>query len=170
MVVTTTVGTRTHGNNPSRVRHLIVNLSQGWGHFVGNRTGDNHDIGLTRRGSENDTQSILIVSWSRDMHHLDGTTSQTEGDWPKRRLSSPVGNGVQRCQGIVDRSGCGFLRNQWEVFLESLWRQVLGRDVTDGSILYYGERLGSSERGDNGFSGQRVHLGISVYAMGRRRY
>lgn len=83
MVVATTVGARSHRDDPSWVWHLVIHLPQRRSHLVGDSAGDNHDIGLTRRGSENNTQSILIVSWGGDVHHLDGTASQTESDRPE---------------------------------------------------------------------------------------
>jgi hypothetical protein len=87
VVVSSAIGTRTHGNDPSRLKkvsvlsifpqlitsylgHLIINLSQRRRHLVGERTGNNHDIGLTWRSTENDSHSILVVSWCREMHHL----------------------------------------------------------------------------------------------------
>lgn len=115
MVVATTVSTRAHGNHPSWFRHLIINLSKRRGHFICQSTGNNHNIGLTWRGSENDTQSILIVSGGRDVHHLHSATRQTEGHWPERTLSSPVGYSVQTCECVIHGVDWLLLRRQWIV-------------------------------------------------------
>ncbi|KAI7514872.1 hypothetical protein KC347_g219 [Hortaea werneckii] len=47
VVVTTAVGTAAHGNDPSRVRHLVVDLTERRRHLVGKRAGHNHHVGLT---------------------------------------------------------------------------------------------------------------------------
>jgi hypothetical protein len=96
VVVAATVGAATHADDPSGLGHLIVDLAQGRGHLVGEGAGDDHDIGLTRRGTENDSQPILIVSWRRQVHHLDGTAGKTKGHGPQRTLSRPVGDLVER--------------------------------------------------------------------------
>lgn len=92
VVVTATVGARAHGDNPARVGHLIVDLAEGGSHLVGQGTSDDHYIGLTGRGTENNTHTILIVTRSRQVHHLDGAAGETEGHGPQRTLTGPVGD------------------------------------------------------------------------------
>ena len=92
VIVSTAIGARTHGNDPTGLRHLIVNLSESRSHLVGKSSGNNHDIGLSGRGTENDTETILIVSWGGQVHHLDGAASKTEGHGPKGALTRPVGD------------------------------------------------------------------------------
>ena len=160
MVVASTIGTRAHRNDPSRVGHLIVNLSQRRSHFVGQSAGNNHDIGLTRRRSENNTQSVLVISGSRNVHHLHGATGQTKSHGPERRLSCPHGNGIQRRQGIVDGRRSGFLRHQWQVCFHRSWGQVLGRKthllggkterLERGRCLGFHNSSGQSKHGGNG--------------------
>lgn len=65
MVVATSVGARSHRNDPSGVGHLVVDLSQRGGHLVGQRARDNHDVGLAGRGAENDAHSVLVVAGGR---------------------------------------------------------------------------------------------------------
>lgn len=115
MVVATTVGAGTHGDNPSWLGHLVVNLSKGRGHLICQCTRHNHNIGLTWRRSENDTQSILIVSRRRDVHHLDGTARQTERHRPERALSCPVSNSIQTGESIVHGVDRLLFRRQWIV-------------------------------------------------------
>lgn len=82
VVISSSVRAGTHGNDPTWLRHLIVNLTQSRRHLVGEGTGDNHDIGLTWRGAENDTEAILIVTWCGEVHHLDGAAGEAEGHRP----------------------------------------------------------------------------------------
>lgn len=82
MVVAAAVGATSHGDNPSGVGHLIVDLAQRRSHLVCQGTGDNHNIGLARGGTENDTKAILIVAGGGKVHHLDGAAGETEGHGP----------------------------------------------------------------------------------------
>jgi len=97
VVVTTTVGAATHGDDPSRVWHLVVDLAKGGRHLVRERAGDDHDIGLTGRGAENNSHAILVVAWGRQVHHLDGAAGKSEGQWPEGSLTGPVGDLVEGC-------------------------------------------------------------------------
>ena len=90
MIITATVRTATHRDNPSRVRHLVVHLSQSRSHLVRERAGHDHDIGLAGRGAENYTKAILVVSGRRQVHHFDGTAGESEGHGPERALTRPV--------------------------------------------------------------------------------
>lgn len=96
MVVASTVGARAHGNHPSRIRHLIVDLAEGWRHFVRQSSRNNHDIGLSWRGTENDAEAILVVSGGRQVHHLDGAAGETESERPEGALTCPIGHGIER--------------------------------------------------------------------------
>lgn len=82
VVVTTSVGAATHGDDPSGLGHLIVDLAQSRSHLIGEGPGDNHDVGLTGRGTENDSESVLIVSWCGQVHHFDGAAGETECHGP----------------------------------------------------------------------------------------
>jgi hypothetical protein len=99
MVITTTIRTASHANNPSWIRHLIVDLSQSRRHLVCECAGDNHNVGLTRRGTENDTETILVVAGSREVHHFDGAASQSESHGPQGGLAGPVSDLVERGAG-----------------------------------------------------------------------
>jgi hypothetical protein len=101
VVVTTTVGTRTHGDNPAGLRHLIINLSKSRSHLVGKSACNNHNVGLSGRGTENDTETILIVTWCGEMHHFDGTAGKTEGHRPEGRLASPVGDCIKCGKSVL---------------------------------------------------------------------
>lgn len=55
MVVTTTICTTAHADDPAGIGHLIINLSQSRRHLICQSPSHNHHIGLSRRGSENDS-------------------------------------------------------------------------------------------------------------------
>ena len=95
VVVASTVGAAAHADNPARIGHLIVDLAQGGRHLVRQCTSHNHNIGLTRGGTENNSQTILIVTGGGKMHHLDGTAGETEGHRPEGALTGPVGDLVK---------------------------------------------------------------------------
>lgn len=104
VVVAAAVGAATHGNNPSGVGHLIVDLAKGRCHLVGEGAGDNHDVGLARRGTENNSHAILIVTRSGKMHHLDGAAGETEGHGPERALARPVCDLIKSSAGLHVRT------------------------------------------------------------------
>lgn len=83
MVITTSIRTASHGNNPSWVRHLIVDLSQRRSHLVRERAGNDHDIGLARRSTEDYTKTILIITGSGKVHHFHGAAGKSEGHGPE---------------------------------------------------------------------------------------
>jgi hypothetical protein len=64
-----------------KLTYLIVHLSQRRCHLVRQGAGDNHDIRLTGRRSENDTETILVVSGGGHVHHFDGAASQTDCEY-----------------------------------------------------------------------------------------
>jgi hypothetical protein len=90
VVVAAAVGAATHGDDPSGLGHLIIDLAQSGCHLVGEGAGDNHDVGLTGRGTENDSHAILIVTRSGKVHHLNSAAGEAEGHGPKRALARPV--------------------------------------------------------------------------------
>ena len=103
VVVSTAVGTRTHGDHPARVRHLVVHLAQRGRHLVGQRAGHNHHVGLAGRGTENDAETVLVVARGGEVHHFHGAASQTEGHGPEGALTRPVGYDI-KCGPAVQQS------------------------------------------------------------------
>lgn len=86
VIVATAVGTASHGDDPLGRGHLIVDFSQRGRHLVGQRASYDDAIGLTRTSTKHDSVAIHIVTRRSDLHHFDGTTRQTERQWPKRTL------------------------------------------------------------------------------------
>ena len=105
MVITTSVRTASHRNYPSGIWHLIIDLSKRRSHLVCKGTGNNHNIGLSRGGTEDYTKSILIVPWGGEMHHFDGATGESEGHGPEGALTGPVGYLIEGCSAF----GCQLL-------------------------------------------------------------
>ena len=103
MIVPATVGTTAHADDPARVGHLVVNLPQRRRHLVGQRAGDDHHVGLARRGAEDDAQPVLVVARRAEVHHLDGAAGQAEGHGPEGGLAGPVGDLVEG--GSVGKGG-----------------------------------------------------------------
>ena len=79
---------------------LVVDLAEGGRHLVGERAGDDHDVGLcgerergvsasphretterthlTGRGTEDDAETVLVVARGGHVHHLDGAACEAE--------------------------------------------------------------------------------------------
>lgn len=58
VVVPTSVGAATHGNHPLGLRHLVVDLPNGRGHFIGDRPGHDYHVGLPRGRPEHHSVSV----------------------------------------------------------------------------------------------------------------
>jgi len=101
MVVATTVGARAHRNNPLGVSHLIVHLAESGGHLVGQGAGNDEHVSLARRGTENDTEAIEIVTTSPAVHHLHSAARQAEGEGPHGGLTGPVHDRVEFAHHIL---------------------------------------------------------------------
>ena len=100
VIISTSIRTTSHANHPARIRHLIIDLSKRRCHLVRECTGNNHDVGLSRGGTEDYTESILVVSWSGKMHHFDGAAGESEGHGPEGTLTGPVGYLIEGCSGL----------------------------------------------------------------------
>jgi hypothetical protein len=79
-------------------------LSERGSHLIRERTGNDHNVGLTRRGTENYTKSILVVAWCREMHHFDRAAGEAEGHGPEGALTGPVSYLVESCSGLLSAS------------------------------------------------------------------
>jgi hypothetical protein len=97
VIIPAAIRTTAHRNDPSRLRHLIINLSESRRHLVCERTSNDHDIGLSRGSSENYTKSILVVAGSGKVHHFDGAAGQAECHGPEGALASPIGYLIESC-------------------------------------------------------------------------
>ncbi|MNY45493.1 hypothetical protein D3C86_1806020 [compost metagenome] len=95
MVVTTAVRAGTHGNDPARLRHLVVDLAQGRSHLVAQRAGNNHQVGLPRAGAEHlGAETAQVIARRSGMHHFNRTAGQTKGHGPQRTGLGPIHHGV----------------------------------------------------------------------------
>ena len=62
VIVSSSIGATAHAHNPSRVRHLIVDLPQSRSHLVRECAGNDHNVRLPWGCPENDAESILIIA------------------------------------------------------------------------------------------------------------
>lgn len=104
MVIPTPIRAAAHTDHPPGFGHLIVDLAEGGGHLVGERAGDDHDVGLARGGAEDDAQAVLVVAGGGEVHHFDGAAGKAEGHGPDGALAGPVGDLVHCCSV---EGGCG---------------------------------------------------------------
>jgi len=101
VVVATTVGAGAHGDDPARLRHLVIHLTQSRSHLVGEGACYDDDISLSRGGTKHHTKAIHIIAWSSKVHHLNSTASKTEGQRPEGALSSPIDKIIKSGHCIV---------------------------------------------------------------------
>lgn len=97
MVIAASVRAAAHRDDPPWVWHLVVDLPQRRSHFVRQRAGHDHDVGLARAGAEDDAQAILVVARRGEVHHFDGAAGETEGHGPEGPLAGPIGDLVDGC-------------------------------------------------------------------------
>jgi hypothetical protein len=71
MIVSSAIRTAAHANHPLRVRHLVIALADRAGNLVGHGPSDNHNVGLSWRSAEDDTQAVLVVTGHGEVHHFD---------------------------------------------------------------------------------------------------
>ena len=102
MIISPSIGTGAHADHPPRVRHLIVHLAQRRSHFVCERAGDDHHVGLPGGSTEDYTQSILVVARGGEVHHLDGAAGEAESHGPEGGLAGPVCYLVEGCSVGVE--------------------------------------------------------------------
>lgn len=100
MIITPSIRTRSHRNDPSRLRHLVIDLSQRRRHLVGQGAGDYHDVRLARGGAKDYTQAILVVAGGGEVHHFYGAAGEAEGHGPEGALTGPIGDLVEGCSRV----------------------------------------------------------------------
>ena len=81
-------GADAHRDDPLGVGHLVVDLAHDRGHLLADPAGDDHQVGLARRGGEAlHAEPGDVVVGRADGHHLDGAAGQAEGRRPDRGLA-----------------------------------------------------------------------------------
>ena len=90
VIVPAAIGTGTHRDHPTGLRHLIVNLAQRRSHLVGQRTGDDHHVGLARRWARDHTKTVEVVARHVRMDHFHSTAGQTKRHGPQRTRLGPI--------------------------------------------------------------------------------
>ena len=80
-----------HRDHPLGLGHLVVDAAQHRRHLPRHAPGDDHQVGLARRGAEHlGAEPRDVVARATHRHHLDGAARQPEGDGPDRRPLRPV--------------------------------------------------------------------------------
>lgn len=64
-------------NGHTRLRHLVIHLSECRRHLVCESPGHDHDVTLSWTCTEDNAQPILVISSCSHVHHLDSAASQT---------------------------------------------------------------------------------------------
>jgi hypothetical protein len=135
VIIPSTIRTAPHAYHPPWLGHLIVALADCSSDLICDGTRDYHYVGLSGRGAEDDTESVLVVSWHRDVHHFDGTAGEAEGEGPEGTLAGPVDDLVGCCT-LVDVLVCfwGFrlLRDIQDMFNDPGALPDCGRSVRIG--------------------------------------
>src|ERR1700722_6594242 len=60
VIVATAIGAGTHRYHPARLGHLVVHLAQCRRHFIHQRAGHDHDVGLTWTRTEDHAETIQV--------------------------------------------------------------------------------------------------------------
>jgi hypothetical protein len=84
-------GATAEGDDPLRLRHLQVDAAHGRGHLPGHGAGDDHEVGLARRGAEDlGAEAGDVVAGGGSGDHLDGAAGEAEHGRPQRGAARPV--------------------------------------------------------------------------------
>src|SRR5467141_104528 len=84
-------GASPHGDDPLGFWHLIIELTDDRGHFLRKAAGNDHKIGLARRGAKHfGTEARNVKARGSHGHHFDGAAGETETERPDRTLPRPV--------------------------------------------------------------------------------
>jgi len=84
-------GAGSHGDDPLGLGHLIVKLANDRSHFLGEASGNDHEIGLAGRRTKNfRTEAGDVVAGSGHGHHFDGAAGEAETQRPDGAFAGPV--------------------------------------------------------------------------------
>src|SRR6266566_1008144 len=90
-------GASAHGNDPLGLRHLVVKLANDGSHFLREAAGDDHQIGLARRGAENFCAEARHVKACRSHgHHFNGAAGEAKTERPDGAFARPVDGLIER--------------------------------------------------------------------------
>ena len=97
MIIPASIRATAHGHHPAGIGHLVVNLTQGRGHFIGEGASNDHDVGLAGGGAEDYTQAVLVVTGGGEVHHFNSAAGEAEGHGPEGTLAGPIGDLIKGC-------------------------------------------------------------------------
>mmetsp|Transcript_19324 Transcript_19324/g.76950 ORF Transcript_19324/g.76950 Transcript_19324/m.76950 type:complete len:263 (-) Transcript_19324:36-824(-) len=102
VVVSAAVGAAAHREHEARLGHLVVDLAERGRHLVGERAGDDHDVGLPRRRAEHHAEALHVVPRGRRVHHLHRAAREPERHRPQRPAPRPVHELVHLGHHVLD--------------------------------------------------------------------
>ena len=98
----TGVGAGAERDDVLRLGHLVVEAPDRRGHLVGDRAGDDHEVGLARARSErDDAEADEVVAPHRGRDELDGAAGEAEVEDPQRVAAAPVEHDPDRLRGVL---------------------------------------------------------------------
>ena len=97
------VGAAAHRDHVLRVGHLLVEPLDGRDHLVGDRAGDDHDVGLARAGRQRDDAEAhdVVAGRGEGGAHLDGAAGEAPLVGPEAVLAGGVEEGGQRLRQLA---------------------------------------------------------------------
>ncbi len=130
VIVAPAIGATPHADDVAWNGHLIVDLAEGGGHFVGEGPCNDHDVALSGAGTEDDPKAILIVAADGHMHHFDGTAGQSKGHGPHASCTNVPDDLVHGGGHIF----CAILwHHQWHSIIAG--GQGGGGSIADGAVM-----------------------------------
>jgi len=75
VIISSTIGTASHGDDPFGVICLIINSAQCWSHFVGYGTGNNEAVSLTRACTKHHPKSVHVIPVNKCIRSYHSCTS-----------------------------------------------------------------------------------------------
>ena len=108
VIISTTIRTASHGNDPFRVICLIINSAQCWSHFVGYCTGNNETVGLTRACPKDHSKPIHVIpdTNANDLQVINNYYHIHK--WQQVKQSTSVINGRANCKQQLSSSWDGW--------------------------------------------------------------
>ena len=117
---------RTHGDDPLRFGHRVVDAADDGRHLVRDTARYDHHVGVTRRGTEDlEAEARHVETGGAGGHHLDGAARQTHGDGPLAVLACEPEDFFDA--GERDTRGQGFFKSHLSfpyLYLSSPGRRV----------------------------------------------
>lgn len=97
MIISTTIRTASHADDPTWLRHLVINHPKSRRHLVGHGTRDNKNVDLSRRSAPYGTKTVNVVPRANQRHLFEGAAGKSKGQRIEGAMSGPVGELIEGC-------------------------------------------------------------------------